>query len=121
MSRISPLRTGSRRCRSPSTASSPATPPTARVVPADRCALSEETGELPGRTSTKISGAWLASSKRNSTEHRSIVDWHENLDVQRELRRDLKRQLRETGRYEEGDLDELVRQVVEVARAPHPV
>ena len=51
---------------------------------------------------------------------RSIVDWHENLDVQRELRRDLKRQLRETGRYDEGDLDELVRQVVEVARARIP-
>ena len=47
---------------------------------------------------------------------RSIVDWHENLDVQRELRRDLKRRLRDTRRYTEDDLDELVRQVVEVAR-----
>ena len=47
---------------------------------------------------------------------RSIVDWHENLDVQRELRRDIKRLLRDAGRYEEDELDELVRRVVEVAR-----
>ena len=49
-------------------------------------------------------------------EHSSIIDWWENLDVQREMRRDIKRLLRETKRYEEDELDELVRQVVEVAR-----
>ena len=49
-------------------------------------------------------------------KHRSIIDWWENLDVQREMRRDIKRLLRETKRYEEDELDELVRQVVEVAR-----
>ena len=49
-------------------------------------------------------------------EHRSIIDWHENLDVQREMRRDIKRRLRDTGHYDEDELDELVRQVVEVAR-----
>ena len=48
--------------------------------------------------------------------HRSIIDWWENLDVQREMRRDVKRLLRRTGRYGEDQLDELVRQVVEVAR-----
>ena len=32
------------------------------------------------------------------------------------MRRDIKRLLRDTRRYEEDDLDELVRQVVEVAR-----
>ncbi|MGE0229794.1 MAG: type I restriction endonuclease subunit R [Dehalococcoidia bacterium] len=48
--------------------------------------------------------------------HRAIVDWRENLDVQREMRRDIKRLLRDTGRYAEGELDELVRQAVEVAR-----
>ena len=47
---------------------------------------------------------------------RSIVDWHENLDVQRELRRDIKRLLRDAGRYEEDELDELVRRAVEVVR-----
>ena len=49
-------------------------------------------------------------------EHRSIIDWHENFDVQREMRRDIKRLLRSTGRHAESELDELVRQVVEVAR-----
>ncbi|MEZ4503641.1 MAG: type I restriction endonuclease subunit R [Dehalococcoidia bacterium] len=49
-------------------------------------------------------------------EHRSIIDWRENLDVQRVMRRDIKRLLRDTGRYAEDELDELVRQVVEIAR-----
>ena len=49
-------------------------------------------------------------------EHRAIIDWRENLDVQREMRRDIKRRLREAKRYGEDELDELVRQVVEVAR-----
>ena len=49
-------------------------------------------------------------------EHRSIIDWRENLDMQREMGRDSKRLLRGAGRYGEEDLDELVRQVVEVAR-----
>ena len=49
-------------------------------------------------------------------EHRAIIDWRENLDVQREMRRDIKRRLRDAGRYGEDELDELVRQVVEVAR-----
>ena len=39
-----------------------------------------------------------------------------NLDVQREMRRDIKRLLRVSGRFDEAELDELVRQVVEVAR-----
>ena len=50
-------------------------------------------------------------------EHRSIIDWQENLDVQREMRRDIKRLLRDASRYGEDELDELVRQVVEVARS----
>ncbi|MCY3881621.1 MAG: DUF3387 domain-containing protein, partial [Chloroflexi bacterium] len=50
-------------------------------------------------------------------EHRAIIDWHENLDVQRVMRRDIKRLLRDTGRYGEDELDEVVRQVVEVARS----
>jgi len=49
-------------------------------------------------------------------KHRAIVDWQENLDVQREMRRDIKRILRDTGRYAESELDDIVRQVVEVAR-----
>lgn len=49
-------------------------------------------------------------------EHRSLIDGHENLDVRREMRRDIKRLLRGTRRYGEGELDDPVRQVVEVAR-----
>ena len=49
-------------------------------------------------------------------QHSSIIDWWESLDIQREMRRDIKRRLRETKRCEEDELDELVRQVVEVAR-----
>ena len=52
--------------------------------------------------------------------HSSIIDWWENLDVQRVMRRDIKRLLRDTKRYEEDELDELVRQVVEVARRRLP-
>jgi len=47
--------------------------------------------------------------------HRSIVDWHLNNDVQREMRRDIKRLLRGTRPADEAQLDELARRVVEVA------
>ena len=50
-------------------------------------------------------------------QHRSIIDWRENLEVQRELGRDIKHRLRDAGRYAEDELDELVRQVVETARS----
>ena len=49
-------------------------------------------------------------------ENRSLIDWTENLDVQREMRRDIKRMLRNTRHYDEGQLDRLVREVVEAAR-----
>ena len=45
----------------------------------------------------------------------SLIDWHENLESQREVRRDIKRRLR-VGRYDEGDVEELARQVMEMAR-----
>ncbi len=48
--------------------------------------------------------------------HRAVVDWHLNLDVQREMRRDIKRALRTTKRYPETTLDDLARRVVDVAR-----
>ncbi|MEZ4554189.1 MAG: type I restriction endonuclease subunit R [Dehalococcoidia bacterium] len=67
--------------------------------------------ELDGRLKTVAQEIDAALQR-----HRSIIDWRENLDVQREMRRDVKRLLRSTGRYAEDDLDELVRQVVEVAR-----
>ncbi len=46
----------------------------------------------------------------------SLIDWHENLESQREVRRDIKRRLRGAGRYKEGEVEELARQVMEMAR-----
>ena len=48
--------------------------------------------------------------------HRDVIDWQSNLEVQREMRRDIKRELRGTGEYTEERLDELAHQIVEAAR-----
>ena len=48
--------------------------------------------------------------------HRDVIDWQSNLEVQREMRRDIKRQLRDTGDYTEARLDELAHLIVDVAR-----
>ncbi|MCY4174711.1 MAG: type I restriction endonuclease subunit R [Acidimicrobiaceae bacterium] len=48
---------------------------------------------------------------------RSVIDWRDNLDVLREMRRDIKRILRSYGRHDSDETDKLVRQIMEVARA----
>ena len=48
--------------------------------------------------------------------HTGVVDWQSNEDVQRLMRRDIKRALRHTGDYTEERLDELAIQTVELAR-----
>ncbi len=48
---------------------------------------------------------------------RSIIDWHENLEVQREMRRDIKRILHADTRHNSNNTDTLVSQVMDVARA----
>ncbi len=48
--------------------------------------------------------------------HTGVVDWQSNEDVQRLMRRDIKRALRRTGEYTEERLDELANQTVELAR-----
>ena len=48
--------------------------------------------------------------------HKTVVDWHLNPDVQREMRRDIKRELRPTGDYIEEQLDDLANRIVELAR-----
>ena len=68
---------------------------------------------------TPLDGALKAAAKDIDAifdRHRSIIDWQENLDVQREMRRDIKRLLRETGRHGEDEVDEVVGRVIEVAR-----
>ena len=55
--------------------------------------------------------------ERVIVHHKEIIDWQTNLDVQREMRRDVKRELRPTGDYTEGQLDELANRIVELARS----
>ena len=49
-------------------------------------------------------------------QHKAVIDWESNLDVQREMRRDIKRELRPTEDYTEEQLDELANRIVELAR-----
>ena len=49
-------------------------------------------------------------------KHTAIIDWRDKPDVQREMRRDVKRILREGGEYTQDHLDELSRCLVEIAR-----
>ena len=53
--------------------------------------------------------------ERVISQHRDVIDWQSNLDVQREMRRDIKRELRPTGDYTEEQLDELANRIVELA------
>ena len=48
-------------------------------------------------------------------EHRNVVDWQTNHDVQRIIRRDIKRELRQGGEYSETQLDELANKVIGIA------
>ena len=56
------------------------------------------------------------SSVPNIARVPGVVDWQSNDDVQRLMRRDIKRELRPTGDYTEERLDELANQTVELAR-----
>lgn len=47
--------------------------------------------------------------------HQVVIDWQSNLEVRREMRRDIKRVLRATGGYGQKELDDLTRQIVGVA------
>ena len=47
----------------------------------------------------------------------AVIEWHSNDDVQRQMRRDVKGSLRATGRYDEGQLDELANRIVQVAKS----
>ena len=47
--------------------------------------------------------------------HSSVVDWQSNEETKREMRRDIKRELRPAGEYTEPQLDELASRIVELA------
>ena len=48
--------------------------------------------------------------------HDAVVDWQSNLEVLREMRRDIKRELRPTDDYTEEQLEELANRIVDLAR-----
>ena len=48
--------------------------------------------------------------------HNAVVDWQSNLEVLREMRRDIKRELRPTDAYTEEQLEELANRIVDLAR-----
>ena len=50
------------------------------------------------------------------SRHRAVVDWQSNPEVQREMRRDIKRALRPTGEYGEVYLDALANRIVDMSR-----
>ena len=59
----------------------------------------------------------LANSLEEAVnQHRAVVDWQFNPDVQRLIRRDIKRALRPLKKYSEDHLDELANQIVEMAQ-----
>ena len=49
------------------------------------------------------------------SQHTDVVEWQSNLEVLREMRRDVKRELRPVGDYTEEQLDELANRIVELA------
>ena len=54
--------------------------------------------------------------ERQLERHLSVVDWSSSPDVQREMRRDIKRSLRSAGDYNEEDLSRLAALIVDIAR-----
>ena len=54
--------------------------------------------------------------ERRLARYLNVVDWTFNPDVQRKMRRDVKRRLRPTGEYSEDDLGRLARSIVDMTR-----
>ena len=82
-------------------------------------ALKSRVGEEQRSYSTEIDEETKIVSQEVEkviAQHKDVIDWHSNLDVQREMRRDIKRELRPTGDYTEEQLDELANRIVELAR-----
>ena len=76
-------------------------------------------GEASGSYRTALDEQTTAVAReieRAIQRHSDVIDWQSNLEVQREMRRDIKRELRDTGDFTEERLDELAHQIVDVAR-----
>ena len=50
-------------------------------------------------------------------QHRAVVDWQSNQEVQRLMRRDIKRVLRDDDKYTEDELDDLANRIVDAFRS----
>ena len=50
-------------------------------------------------------------------QYRAVVDWQSNLEVQRLMRRDIKRALRPGGKYDEDELEDLANRIVDAFRS----
>ena len=69
-------------------------------------------------------GAWAEQDLKDAAlalegvikQHAGVVEWQSNPDVQRLMRRDIKRELRPSGNYGEPQLDELANRIVELAQ-----
>ena len=69
-------------------------------------------------------GAWAEQDLKDAAlalegvikQHAGVVEWQSNPDVQRLMRRDIKRELRPSGDYGEPQLDELANRIVELAQ-----
>ena len=69
-------------------------------------------------------GAWAERDLKDAAlalegvirQYASVVEWQSNPDVQRLMRRDIKRELRPSGNYGEPQLDELANRIVELAQ-----
>ena len=90
-------------------------------------AAEEESGTDGTVTAVESEGVYLTKLDSDLTSaarevagaierHSDVIDWTSNLEVQREMRRDIKRELRGKGEYTEERLDELAHQIVEAAR-----
>ena len=68
-----------------------------------RTELDEETRDVAKKVESAIA------------KHTSIVDWQSNLDIQRLMLRDIKRELRPSGEYTEAELTDLAQRIVSLA------
>ena len=84
-------------------------------APAPTGIASEERMPLQGHLEGGIRDAALAVESVVQG-YVTVVDWQSNLEVQREMRRDIKGSLRDTNKYPEDRLDELANRIVDLAR-----
>ena len=82
--------------------------------PATDSAIGEEQTPYRAHFDEGIKGV-ARSVESVVNRHNAVVDWQSNLEVLREMRRDIKRELRLTGDYTEAQLEELANQIVELA------